>query len=131
MDSHPAAIRITTGCVVTAMKLMTTVLCAMTASLGLAACGSTDKKAGGAAATAAIAIRDYKFGPAAVTVKAGASVTWTNSDTSPHTATAAGKFDTGTLKKGASKTIVLATPGTYAYVCAFHPYMKATVTVVK
>jgi plastocyanin len=117
------------------MKLTTTVLTAALVTLGLAACGSGDKgdktPSGGAApATAAIVIRDYKFGPPDVTVKAGARVTWTNQDTSPHTATAAGKFDTGTLKKGESKSVVVGTPGTYSYVCQFHPYMKAKLTVI-
>jgi plastocyanin len=105
---------------------LTGLLCAF----ALAACGSTDKKSA-SPASAAIAIRDYKFAPATLTVKAGARVTWTNSDTAPHTATAAGTFDTGTLKQGASKTLVLSKPGSYSYVCAFHPFMKGTVEVVK
>lgn len=78
-----------------------------------------------------IDIADYKFDPAAVTVKAGTKVTWVNHDSASHTATntAAGAFDTGTLKKGDEKTLTLDKPGTYAYVCEFHPFMKATVIV--
>jgi plastocyanin len=78
-----------------------------------------------------IDITDFKYGPVSVTVKAGAKVSWINHDAAPHTATAAGAggFDTGTLKKGDSKTVILGEPGTYAYICAFHPFMKATVVV--
>ncbi len=49
--------------------------------------------------------------------------------TAPHTSTATGAFDTGNLTKGDRKTIALKKPGTYAYICAFHPFMKATVIV--
>ena len=76
-------------------------------------------------------ITDFKYRPMTVTVKAGARVSWTNHDAAPHTATAAGTgdFDTGTLKQGDTKTVTLRKPGTYAYTCAFHPFMKATVVV--
>ncbi len=76
-----------------------------------------------------IAITDFKYKPVTLTVKAGSKVTWINNDGAPHTATAAGDFDTGTLKKGESKTLKLAKQGTYAYICQFHPFMKATVVV--
>lgn len=78
-----------------------------------------------------IDIADFMFKPETVTVKAGTKVTWMNHDTAPHTATdsAGGGFDTGTLRKGDKKTLKLEKPGTYAYACSFHPFMKATVTV--
>lgn len=78
-----------------------------------------------------IDIANYLFKPARVTVKAGTKVTWVNHDSSPHTATASGPggFDTGTLTKGHKKTLTLKKRGTYAYICQFHPFMKATVVV--
>jgi plastocyanin len=78
-----------------------------------------------------IDIADFMYKPVSVTVKAGSKVRWVNHDQAPHTATAggAGGFDTDTLKKGDSKTLKLAKPGTYAYICEFHPFMKATVIV--
>ena len=84
---------------------------------------------GGGAVT--VDITDFKFDPISLTVKAGSKVTWINHDNAPHTATASGDgtFDTGTLKKNDTKTVKLTKPGTYAYVCAFHPFMKATVIV--
>jgi plastocyanin len=102
---------------------------------------SSDPASGASAATPAsqgatkgavtVNISDYKFAPAALTVKAGTKVTWINHDSSPHTATATsgGTFDTGTLKKGDKKTLTLRKRGTYAYICEFHPFMKATVIV--
>ena len=82
------------------------------------------------AASDAVTIQNFKFGPATLTVKPGAKVTVTNSDSTTHTATAnGGAFDTGDLDPGSSKTITLAKAGTYAYHCQIHPFMKATIVV--
>jgi plastocyanin len=93
-----------------------------------AAVSSPSTAAGGAVS---IDIADFKFAPVSVTVKAGAKVTWVNHDAAAHTAKApaSGGFDTGTLTKGDKKTLTLGKPGTYAYFCEFHPFMKATVIV--
>jgi plastocyanin len=78
----------------------------------------------------AITIQDFNFGPATLTVKAGAQVTVTNRDSTTHTATAnGGAFDTGDLDPGKSKTITLAKAGTYAYHCQIHSFMKGTIVV--
>jgi plastocyanin len=76
-----------------------------------------------------IDIADFTFKPEAITVRRGTRLTWVNHDVAQHTATANGAFDTGTLQKGDRKSITLSKAGTYAYVCQFHPFMKATVTV--
>jgi LPXTG-motif cell wall-anchored protein len=63
-------------------------------------------------------------------VKSGDTVTWTNRDSAPHTATASnGSFNTGTLKQGASASHTFTTAGTIAYICAIHPSMHGTVVV--
>ena len=78
----------------------------------------------------AVTIQNFKFGPASLTVKAGAKVTVTNSDRTTHTATAdGGAFDTGDLDPGASKTITLSKAGTYPYHCQIHSFMKGTIVV--
>jgi plastocyanin len=82
-----------------------------------------------AAGAASVAIRDFSFGPSAVTVHAGDTVTWTNAGPTDHTATGAG-FDTGTLGKGQSGSHTFASAGTFAYRCTLHPFMRGTVTVV-
>jgi plastocyanin len=95
--------------------------------------GSSSTTTGSTAAavsTDRIDIADFKYDPDAVTVTAGTTVTWANSDDAAHTATADdSSFDTGDLERGDSKAITLEKPGTYSYYCRFHPFMKATVEV--
>jgi len=72
--------------------------------------------------------------PAKVEVDAGTKVVWQNDDRAPHTATAAddtqrSSFDTQVIKQGGSATVTFDRPGTYAYVCDLHPFMKGTVVV--
>jgi plastocyanin len=115
-------------------------LCALLV-LVLGGCGSSNDStssgsaSGGASSSAStsgrIDISNFEFVPNSVTVKAGTPVTWTNKDSSAHTATATGPgagFDTGTLQQGDSKTLKVA-PGTYHYICDIHPFMKATLLV--
>ncbi len=79
---------------------------------------------------AAVAIVDGGFQPASVSVAAGSPVTWTNSDSSRHTATAdGGAFDSGSLDAGGTFSFTFPSPGTFAYFCAFHSDMQASVTV--
>lgn len=82
-----------------------------------------------ASGTVKVDIADFKFRSPTVTVKAGGKVSWTNTDSTEHTATGSGAFDTGALQKGQHKTLTFDKPGTYAYICAFHPFMKGTVIV--
>lgn len=76
-------------------------------------------------------INSWGFKPPEVTVNVGESITWKNSGSIAHTATATGgQFDTGNIAPGESKSITLATAGTVAYQCTPHPWMKGSVTVV-
>ena len=82
------------------------------------------------AADQAVTIAGFAFGPETITVTAGDTVTWSNSDTVGHTATAGdGSFDTGTISGGASASVTFDTAGTYAYACTIHPTMTGTVVV--
>jgi plastocyanin len=93
---------------------------------------SSSGSAAGAQAKADVPIKGFKFVPATVKVKAGGTVTFTNEDAAAHTATSdKGVFDTNSLDKGKAKTVTFKTPGTFAYHCDFHPFMKGTVVVVK
>ena len=83
-----------------------------------------------AAASGSVTIQNFAFNPGTVNVNTGDTVTWTNRDSSPHTATGnGGSFNTGTLKKGQSASHTFAKPGRFAYICAIHPNMKGTVVV--
>jgi plastocyanin len=58
------------------------------------------------------------------------TVTWTNRDASPHTASSmSGAFNSGNLNPGQSYTFTFTAPGTYVYYCAYHGYMHGTVIV--
>jgi plastocyanin len=82
------------------------------------------------AATVPVSINDYTFSPATITVHPGDTVTWSNGDSVPHTATARdGTFDTGTIDPGASGSVTFKKPGQYAYRCAIHPDMVGEVDV--
>ena len=80
-----------------------------------------------------VAIQNYAFSPSSLSISQGTTVTWTNHDVAPHTVTVASgpvKFSSPTLQQGQSFSYTFTTPGTYAYYCAVHPDMKASVTVV-
>lgn len=123
-------------------KLLALLGVALILATGLAATGALD--GGGAttpgaatpaaapgALTATVPISGFLFKPAALTVGVGARVTFTNLDSASHTATADNgtAFDTGTLIQRQSRTVTFPTAGTFAYHCAFHPFMQATITV--
>ncbi|TLX94538.1 MAG: hypothetical protein E6K96_08335 [Thaumarchaeota archaeon] len=58
------------------------------------------------------------------------TVTWTNNDTSPHTASSmSGAFNSGNLNPGQSYTFTFTAPGTYVYYCAYHGFMHGMVIV--
>jgi plastocyanin len=101
-------------------------------ALALAGCGGDEERGSEAASQAKVGIVDFRFMPKAITLEAGGRVTWLNSDVAPHTATADDRdeFETGRLETGDSKTIVFREPGTFSYLCLFHPFMVGTVEVV-
>lgn len=76
-------------------------------------------------------IRDFAFSPNPIEVAAGDTVTWTNQDEVPHTATAEdrGVLQSGTISPGASVSQVFAEAGEFPYFCEFHPNMTGTIVV--
>jgi plastocyanin len=77
-----------------------------------------------------VSIRDFAFSPGNLQVPAGASVTWTNYDDAPHTATATDRsWDTGILNDGQKKSLTFEKAGDYTYYCAVHPSMQARLVV--
>jgi plastocyanin len=82
------------------------------------------------AATTDVGIAGFSFSPNSVTINVGDTVTWDNSDSQHHTATADdGSFDTGPISSGTPKSVKFSTAGTFAYHCSIHPTMTATVVV--
>src|SRR4051812_15054434 len=59
-----------------------------------------------------VSIANFAFDPGSVTIDAGSTVTWTNSDSATHTVTSDdGTFDSGNLASGDSYSFTFDTPG--------------------
>lgn len=85
-------------------------------------------------ATDKVSIADMAFSPAAITVKAGSTVTWTNNDSVAHTVTENDGQDgpsSSPLSPGQSYSFTYKKAGTYKYICTIHTYMNGTVTVTQ
>ena len=77
-----------------------------------------------------VTVTNFAFSPATLTVKVGATVTWTNKDGVIHTATDNNGAFAGTLAAGGgSYSFTFSKAGTYDYHCARHPYMTAVIIV--
>jgi plastocyanin len=79
--------------------------------------------------TRTVVMKATSFAPLNLTLKLGDAVVWRNDDFFPHTATAAGVFDSGSIAVGASWKYQPKAVGEYAYICTFHPNMKGTLKV--
>jgi len=114
--------------------------CAPAASSGPTASpaggGATATPAGGGATPTAVAggsdvtIQNFAFNPASLTVKVGATVTWTQKDSAPHFV----KWDDGTeagptMASGDVYRRTFDKAGTFTYVCGIHATMKGSITV--
>ncbi len=105
-----------------------------TASAGAGSSQATTSAAPAAASTA-IAIKDFKFMPASLAVANGTTVTWTNQEDSLHTVTAgtpaspSGLFDSGEIDTGVEFTFTFDEPGAYPFFCARHDFMRGEITV--
>lgn len=77
-----------------------------------------------------VAIADFEFAPASVTVPPGTEVTWKNDDPAQHTVTAdGGEFDSDVMDPGGEFAFAFEKAGVFQYVCNIHPNMKGTVKV--
>ncbi|MBV8532143.1 MAG: cupredoxin family copper-binding protein [Candidatus Eremiobacteraeota bacterium] len=78
----------------------------------------------------AVQIKNDAFHPDTLAITAGQSVTFTNDDDDAHTVTASdGSFDSKGLDTNGVWRHVFSKPGTYAYFCELHPFMKGTIVV--
>jgi plastocyanin len=98
---------------------------------GAATSATTGDDTAVTADTTMVDIKDFAYVPDPVEIAVGTTVTWTNSDTVPHTATAQDRqvLQSGTLNPGDTFSQTFATPGTFDYFCEFHPNMKGTIVV--
>jgi plastocyanin len=88
---------------------------------------------GGTGPGTQVSMKDIKFNPGTVTIKAGGKVTWTNDDSVGHDVTA-DDFESGSpggIDGGSTFSHTFKKAGTYNYVCSVHPGMKGSVKVTK
>jgi plastocyanin len=80
-----------------------------------------------------IAIKNFAFSPATLTIKTGTPVTWTNQDGAPHQIAsdpgAPVAFQSEPLPNGVSYQFTFTQAGIYSYHCTIHPSMKGTIIV--
>jgi plastocyanin len=82
------------------------------------------------AANAAVKIDNFVFGPQTITVPAGTTVTWTNSDDIPHTSVSSeGVFKSQVMDTNEKFSYTFTKAGTYPYYCSIHPKMTGEVVV--
>lgn len=83
-----------------------------------------------AAKTYNVDIHSFMFMPESITVEAGSTVTFKNSDDVDHTVTAKdGSFDSGPISKGKTYSTTFTKPGVYQIYCKPHTFMVGTITV--
>ena len=103
-------------------------------ALSLTACGGSAAGNQGADPVATTQVdlpKSYRFQPAAIVVTVGSTVTWTNSDNFTHSIQFDGDASPGAvISPGASTERTFTEPGSYAYICNFHPQdMRGSVEV--
>ena len=96
-------------------------------SMSLSGCSGDDDKTP-VGVENQVLIKDFKFQPQDITVKAGDTVTWVNEDNTVHTVEGSG-MDSGNMSKGVEFKYTFDKAGTYDYICGPHPYMTGTVIV--
>ena len=94
--------------------------------------GAGTSVARAAVETVEVVIQDYKYAPAALTIKVGTTVKWTNAEKrTSHSILFTGPagFESERLFPGESWQRRFDTPGSYPYSCGPHPEMKGQIDV--
>jgi plastocyanin len=82
--------------------------------------------------TMEVKIDNFSFGPVALTVPVGTTVTWTNRDDIPHTVVSTDDsktFKSKVLDTDEKFSFTFSKAGTYPYFCSIHPKMTGKVIV--
>jgi plastocyanin len=102
---------------------------------GASACGSesgqsADKPAAFGGGPGDIRMGDFFYKPAEKTVDAGTKVIFRNVGKIPHTVKGKG-FQSRQIDAGGVYSVTLTKPGSYSYICTFHPGMMDGKIVVR
>jgi plastocyanin len=106
---------------------------ALIASVAVVVVGSASgaSAAPAAAGQQAVAIDNFAFSPAEVTITVGSAVTWTNLQSARHTATSdTAIWDSDLLTQNATFAFTFNEAGDFAYHCDVHPDMLGVVHVI-
>jgi plastocyanin len=78
-----------------------------------------------------VGIKDFAFNPSTITVGAGATITWINNDSAPHTITSDSGtlLNSPTLSPGQLFSFTVNDMGTINYHCRIHPMMRGAIVV--
>lgn len=90
------------------------------------------RSAAAAGETVEVQIKDYKYTPAQLTIKVGASVKWVNREkrtTHSILFTGPGGFESDRIFPDESWQRTFDKPGSYSYTCGPHPEMKGQIDV--
>ena len=80
-------------------------------------------------ATHEVVIQGLRNVPETLKVRRGDVVVWVNKDPFPHTVTAAGVFDSGSIGAGKSWRYTARRAGVHRYVCTLHSNMSGVLEV--
>jgi plastocyanin len=77
--------------------------------------------------------QDWTYAPAQLTTTVGTTLTWTNTGAEDHTVTSDDRtsFDSRNLNPNGTFSFTPAATGTFAYHCAYHSWMKGSITVTQ
>jgi plastocyanin len=100
------------------------------AAVAVAVAQTPASAATAAAAGPTVKIDNFTFGPVALTVSVGTTVTWVNQDDIPHTIVATDKaFKSKVMDTDEKFSFTFTRPGEYTYFCSIHPHMVGKVVV--
>lgn len=112
---------------------------AFAAILALAACATggtgashANQEPGQPARPDEVIIYNFAFVPKVRTIPVGTTIIWINHDIAAHTVTrnsGLDQFDSGNMQYDAVFRHTFTQPGTYDYICFYHPGMKGRVVV--
>jgi plastocyanin len=113
----------------TMMSGRAAVALALASAIASSFVGSTRLAEAAERSTHTVVIDGLKYDPESIAVHVGDSIVWVNKDPFPHTVTAAGAFDSGSIAAGKSWKYIARKRGDYRYICTLHPNMSGTLKV--
>ena len=113
------------------------VLMSVVSMIAIAPSAFADKTVTNAPGSSAPGCEPNCFVPSTVTIEAGETITWENTDTAPHTVAsgqqadddAGSVFDSGLMMADTSYSHTFDEAGTFDYFCMVHPWMTGTIIV--